>query len=187
MVGPLTYLDVVLLAICFISGILAMYRGLSREILSILSWIVAAGAAGYVWLFHKKLAEDVAQQISGGQQIVSNQVMIVQIAICALVFVIVLLVVHLFTSRISDAILESRVGMFDRLGGFLFGVVRGFVIVLVLFLGYDKFFPEEQQHYIVTKAKFRPLLLGAGKSLEPPLEYLYNRYLNKENRDARPG
>jgi membrane protein required for colicin V production len=99
----------------------------------------------------------------------------------------VLLVVHLFTSRISDAILESRVGMFDRLGGFLFGVVRGFIIVLVLFLGYDKFFPEEQQHYIVTKAKFRPLLLGAGKSLEPPLEYLYNRYLNKENRDARPG
>lgn len=185
MLGPLTYLDIVLLAICFISGILAMYRGLSREILSIVSWVVAAGAAAYVAIFQKKLAEDVAHQISGGQQIISNQVMIVQIALGGLVFVIVLLVVHLFTSRISDAILESRIGLIDRLGGFAFGVVRGFVIVLVLFLGYHKFFPEDQQHMIVTRAKSRPLLLSAGKALEPPLEYLYNRYLSKEGREGR--
>ena len=38
MVGPLSYLDVFLIAISLISGLLAMYRGLTREILSILSW-----------------------------------------------------------------------------------------------------------------------------------------------------
>ena len=164
-----------------------MYRGLSREILSILSWAAAAGAAIYIVLFQRQFAADVAQQISGGQQIIGNQVLIVQIALAALVFVIVLLIVHLFTSRISDAILESRIGMLDRLAGFAFGVARGFVIVLVLFLGYHKFFPEEDQHFIVTQAKSRPLLLSAGRALESPLEYIYRRYLDKENQDQQSG
>ena len=35
MLGPLTYLDAALLAIALLSGLLAMYRGLSRELLSI--------------------------------------------------------------------------------------------------------------------------------------------------------
>lgn len=173
MLGPLTYLDAFLLAICFISGLLAMYRGLSREVLSILSWIVAAGATAYFVLFQKKLAEDIAQQIGGGP------VLVVQLGVGALIFVIMLLVVHLFTSRISDAILDSRIGLIDRIGGFAFGVARGFVIVLVLFMGYHKFFPEKDQHFVVMKAKSRPLLLSAGRALEPPLEYLYNKYLNK--------
>ena len=181
MLGPLTYLDAFLLAICAISGILAMYRGLSREVLSILSWGVAAGATAYFVLFQKKMAEDIAQQIGGGP------VLVVQLGVGALVFVIVLLVVHLFTTRISDAILDSRVGLIDRIGGFLFGVARGFVIVLVLFMGYHKFFPEKDQHFIVTRAKSRPLLLSAGRALETPLEYLYNRYLNKNTTEQRAG
>ena len=66
-------------------------------------------------------------------------------------------------------------------------MARGFAIVLVLFLLYHKFFPEKEQHQIVTAAKSRPLLLSAGKALEPPLQYLYDRYLNKAPTDQRPG
>ena len=39
MVGPFTYLDLALIAVSFISGLLAMYRGFARELLSIVSWI----------------------------------------------------------------------------------------------------------------------------------------------------
>jgi membrane protein required for colicin V production len=42
-----TYLDAALLAVALISGLLAMYRGFSREVLSIASWGAAAGAAVY--------------------------------------------------------------------------------------------------------------------------------------------
>ena len=42
MIGPLTYLDAALIAVALISGLLAMYRGLTREVLSIVSWAVAA-------------------------------------------------------------------------------------------------------------------------------------------------
>src|SRR5680860_644998 len=41
---PFSWLDVILAAIMLISGFLAMLRGLTREVLSILSWALAAVA-----------------------------------------------------------------------------------------------------------------------------------------------
>ena len=56
MLGPLTYLDAAVLAIALISGLLAMYRGLTRELLSISSWIAALAAAVYFVFYHKSTA-----------------------------------------------------------------------------------------------------------------------------------
>ena len=47
MIGGFSYLDAALVAIVAISGIVAMYRGLTREVLSILSWVAAAAACVY--------------------------------------------------------------------------------------------------------------------------------------------
>ena len=55
-------------------------------------------------------------------QQMGTQVAVAQIVIGAVIFLIVLIVVHLITARISDAILDSRVGMIDRVLGFMFGV-----------------------------------------------------------------
>ena len=139
MIGPLTYLDAAVLAVCFISALLAMYRGLTRELMSILSWIAAAGATLYFVLNHKKVAEDMAAQLN-------TQVAVAQIAIGAVIFLIVLIIVHLITARISDAILDSSVGMIDRILGFLFGLARGFLLVVIPYLFYASFVPDEQNH-----------------------------------------
>jgi len=109
----------------------------------------------------------------------ARDVLIVKIGLGILVALVTLVVVHLITARISDAILESRIGLIDRLGGF--------AIVLVVFLGYHKFMPEKEQHRFVTEAKSRPLLLSAGKAIEPPLQYFFDRYLNKGSGDPRQG
>ena len=97
----------------FISGLLAMYRGFAREMLSIVSWVIAAGAVLYFVIYHKPVAEDLAQQMG-------TQVAVAQIAVGAVIFLIVLIVVHLITARISDAILDSRIGMIDRVLGLHF-------------------------------------------------------------------
>ncbi len=49
-------------------------------------------------------------------------------------FLLTLLVVSIITVRISDMILDSRVGALDRTLGFLFGLGRGLIIVVVAFL-----------------------------------------------------
>ena len=114
MLGPLTYLDAALLAIALLSGLLAMYRGLTREVLSILSWVAAAGAVLYFVLYHKPAAEELAKQF---QHVPVRTV--AQIVVGAIIFLIVLIIVHLITARISDSILDSRVGMIDRMLGFV--------------------------------------------------------------------
>ncbi|MEQ1710434.1 MAG: CvpA family protein [Hyphomicrobium sp.] len=156
MIGPLTYLDAALLAISFISGLLAMYRGFTRELLSIVSWAIAGGAVLYFVLFHKQFAKEMADQMGA-------QLPIAQIVIGAIVFLIVLIVVHLITARISDAILDSRVGMIDRVLGFAFGVVRGFILIVIPYMFYEAFFPEpKQQLEWVREAKSLPYIKSTG-------------------------
>lgn len=167
MIGSFTYLDAALLAIAFISALLAMYRGLTRELLSIVSWIIAALAVAYFWFYQKAIAIDVAQQMG-------TQVPIAQVAIGAMIFLIVLVVVHLLTARISDTILDSRVGMIDRIFGFGFGVARGFIIVVIPYMFYTSFFPDEKQHFPwVKNAQSKPYLKSTGEALRGTLvDYL---------------
>jgi membrane protein required for colicin V production len=127
MLGPLTYLDAAVVAIALLSGLLAMYRGLTREVLSILSWIAAAGAVLYFVLYHKPAAEQLAAQFHAPPAVA-------QVVAGGLIFLIVLIIVHLITARISDTILDSRVGIIDRILGFVFGVVRGFVLVVIPYM-----------------------------------------------------
>ncbi len=164
MIGPLTYLDAGLIAIAFISGLLAMYRGLTRELLSIVSWIIAALATLYFVLNYRQVAEDMAQQMSA-------PVTVAQIAIGAVIFLIVLIVVHLITSRISDAMLDSRVGMVDRILGFIFGAARGFLLVVIPYMFYAAFFPDESTHFPwVRDAQSLPYIKSTGNSIRGVLE-----------------
>ena len=167
MLGPITYLDGALIAVAFISGLLAMYRGFAREVLSIVSWVVAAAAVLYFVLYHKPFAQEMAQQMG-------TQVAIAQIVVGAVIFLIVLIVVHLITARISDAILDSRIGMIDRVLGFIFGVVRGFILIVIPYMFYEAFFPNTEQHYPwVKEAKSLPYIKATGDSLR----YMIEAYL----------
>ncbi len=173
MIGPLTYLDAALVALAILSGLLAMYRGLTREILSILSWIVAAGAVAYFVLYHRAVAQDIAQQIGAPVQVA-------QVAVGAVLFVMVLIVVHLITSKISDTILDSNIGMIDRILGLAFGVARGFILIVIPFMLYENFFPEpKQQLPWVRNAVTLPYIKDTGQTLRSLLvRYIPEKIMN---------
>jgi len=173
MIGSLTYLDAALLTICFISGLLAMYRGFTREILSILSWIIAAGAVFYFVFFQKSVAEDFAQTIG-------TQLQIAQIAIGGILFLIVLVVVHLITARISDAVLDGPVGMIDRLLGLTFGVIRGFLLIVIPYMFWFGFlYPQATETELWVKNSYSKLYIeSTGASLRSFLERIVPEDLN---------
>lgn len=175
MIGPLTYLDAALIALAILSGLLAMYRGLTREILSILSWIVAAGAVAYFVLYHRAVAEDIATQIGAPVQVA-------QVAVGAVLFVMVLIVVHLITSKISDTILDSNIGMIDRILGLAFGVARGFILIVIPFMLYENFFPEpKQQLPWVRNAVTLPYIKDTGQTLRSLLvRYIPEKMMNPD-------
>jgi membrane protein required for colicin V production len=148
---PITILDLVLLAVMLISGLLAMVRGFMREILSIAAW----GTAALVTLYsYAKLLPWAKQQIA------SETVALAAVVVGT--FLATLIVVSVITVRISDMILDSRIGALDRTLGFLFGLARGLLIVVVAFLFFTWLVPEKQRPDWVTAAKSRTVLQGTG-------------------------
>src|SRR5215475_15729689 len=170
-VGPFTNLDLAVIAIVLLSGLVAMYRGLTREVLSILSWAAAAAAVFYFIRYHRDVAEEVAKHFANPVQ--TSYIYVAQVAIGGLIFLVVLIIVHLITARISDSVLDSRVGAIDRILGLAFGVARGFVLVGIPFMFYEAFVDKpEQQYPWVRDAVSRPYIKSTGDSLRIILQRL---------------
>ena len=148
---PITILDLVLLAVMLISGLLAMVRGFMREILSIAAW----GAAALVTLYSYQKLLPTAKTYFNNDTVAS-------VAVIAGVFIGTLIVVSIITVRISDMILDSRIGALDRTLGFLFGLARGLLIVVVAFLFFAWLVPTKQRPYWVSNAKSLTMLQSTG-------------------------
>jgi membrane protein required for colicin V production len=148
-----SYLDLALIAIVLVSALLSMVRGFTREILAIASWAAAFVAA---YLFYPQLLPYLGEYIHKPELAVAAAV--------AIIFFGVLIVVSVVTVRLSDAILDSRVGPLDRTLGFVFGAVRGFALGVIAFMLFNYLAPKAQPEW-VTNAKTRPILEASGEQL----------------------
>ncbi|MBN8940939.1 MAG: CvpA family protein [Rhizobiales bacterium] len=174
---PVTYLDMGLAAIMLISALLAMVRGFVREVLSIASWGLAALATW--WAFPRLLPIAQTQ--------VSNELAAKAIVIAG-VFLTVLVVVSLITIRISDAILDSKIGVLDRTLGFAFGLARGLVIVVVAFAFFTWLVPSTNRPDWIAKAKSYALLENTKDWLieKLPQDIEGSDILRRLNRSQQP-
>ena len=149
-----SYFDLGLIVVVLISALLAMLRGFTREVLAIASWGAAAVAAIY---FYPLLVPYIRPYVSKDQ---------IQVAIAAaIVFFVTLIVVSLVTIRLSDAILDSKVGALDRSLGFVFGAVRGLLLCVVAFIFFNWLVPDQKQPEWVRNARMKPLLQTSGDQL----------------------
>src|SRR3974377_5578 len=177
---PITLLDVLLLTVMLVSGLLAMIRGFMREVLSIAAWGIAALVT--VWAFPK-----VVPLVQG---YVNNDSVAKGVAIGG-VFLITLLIVSVITVRISDLVLDSRVGALDRTLGFLFGLGRGLIIVVVAFLFFAWLVPDRSQPEWVRGAKSRIVLQSTGQWLmsmlaDDPESTILKRWKRQKPEDQEP-
>ncbi len=151
---PITLLDIIVLSVMLLSGLLAMIRGFMREILSIAAWATAAVATLYAFPRLLPQAKTYFQNDT-----------IAAIAVIAGVFIGTLVVATIITSKISDMVLDSRIGALDRTLGFLFGLGRGLLIVVVAFLFFAWLVPDKQQPDWVRTAKSLSVLQSTGNWL----------------------
>ena len=165
---PITWLDFLLLGVMMISGLLAMIRGFMREVLSIASWAAAAIATA---LLYPKLIPIAKANISSD--------ILATGAVIGGTFLLTLLVVSVLTVRVSDMILDSRIGALDRTLGFLFGLARGLIIVVVAFLFFSWLVPAGKQPDGVKNAKSRVVLQSTGEWLQALLPQDMDNYLSQ--------
>jgi membrane protein required for colicin V production len=131
-----------------------MLRGFTREVLAIASWGAAALAAIYL---HPLALPYVKPYIA-------KDVIALAVAAAA-VFFVTLIVVSLITVKLSDAILDSKVGAIDRSLGFLFGAVRGLLLCVIAFVFFNWLVPAQTQPGWVKTARMKPLLQATGDRL----------------------
>src|SRR5438128_2975792 len=177
---PITLLDLILLVVMLISALLAMVRGFMREVLSIASWAAAALLTLYAYPRLKPIV----------LQYFSNDIVASAITIGG-VFLGTLLIVSVITIKISDTILDSRVGALDRTLGFLFGLARGLVIVVVAFLFFAWLVPAKTQPAWVANAKSKVMLQRTGDWLmsmlpDDPESTILKRLKRPRPDDAEP-
>lgn len=118
-----TLVDGLIILILLISGILATLRGMTREILGLLGWIVAVVATRLVqptaleWIGQYSDAEPVNDALSWG-----------------IPFFIIAVIWFIIANSIAPGIRKFGLGALDRLLGFGFGILRGFVIIALFYM-----------------------------------------------------
>lgn len=128
-----TMVDGVVALVVIISALLAYGRGVVREIMAIVGWIVAA-ILGFMFA---PQVEPMIREVPVVGEFLADSCELSIIGAFAAVFAVALIIVSLFTPLFSSAIQRSALGGIDQGLGFLFGVARGVLLVAIAFFVYN--------------------------------------------------
>ena len=143
----LNVFDLIVIGVIVLSGLFALMRGLVKEILSIVSWVGALFAALYGFGYVRPLINKLIQPTWLADAITGVGL-----------FVIALIALGLIASAVSGAVRKSSAGALDRSLGFLFGLVRGAVIICVAWLAVSWALPTNEQPAWLRDARTLPLV-----------------------------
>ena len=149
----LNNLDVVFLVIVGVSALVAIARGVTKELLSIIGWVLAGVSVYYLLpvvdpIMKKYIASEVLSGLVSG--------MVILIMFC--IFWV------LAADKISTQIRFSKLSALDRILGFIFGIFRGVVIVILLQIMIYSLIPEESQKGVFAESRYFKL---AGDAAGP--------------------
>lgn len=130
-----TVVDAGVAVIVLISAILALSRGFTRELFAIGGWIIAIVIAYVV----APVLDPLMREAPVIGPVLAESCIISLIAAFTIMVALTLLVLSIFTPLISNLVLDSVLGPIDRMLGFVFGVVRGILLIAIAFLIYANF------------------------------------------------
>ena len=118
-------IDIIVFGVILTSCIVATLRGLIRELFSILSWILSLIVAfNFFEKFKLKLLNYISQEI------------IVDFLAFGFPFLGTLILSSIISSWLSPKFDVSGILIFDKICGFVFGALRGFLLILLFYLGF---------------------------------------------------
>ncbi len=149
--SPINLADLTVFGIILVSALFAFARGLIKELLSIGAWVGGAFAAIYGLPY---LEPFVLTFVS--------EPFIARALTAALIFVATLVMLSLISHLIAGRIKDSMLSALDRSLGFLFGVLRGGVLISLAFLVLTLVRPPEKYPRVLREAKTAPFMeMGA--------------------------
>jgi membrane protein required for colicin V production len=131
-----TLVDGIVLAVIALSAVLAYARGFVRESLSIAGW-VAAALAGF---YFAPMLEPLMREVPVLRDLLGTNCELGILAGFVAAFVVALVLVSFVTPLLAGAVQNSAVGPIDQGLGFLFGIARGILLVVIALVVYKTIF-----------------------------------------------
>lgn len=145
---PINVLDLIVIIVLVLSGIAAFMRGFVREVLGIAAWIGAFFAALYGFSLLSPMFRDLAPSAPWVADWIAG----------ILIFVLTLVALYILSGLISKTVRETVLGPLDRSLGFVFGLFRGWLIMVALILGLNWIIAPGSQPNWLRDAVTRPML-----------------------------
>lgn len=151
----LNNLDIVILIMVGISGLIALSRGLIKEVLSIIGWVLSGFAV--VWLL-PVFTKITRQYINSG--LISG---IVSAVFILILFMVIWIIV---TDNVVSKIRNSKLSGLDRILGLFFGVMRAFLLIVLIYILISWCMPEKSQPEFMQKSKYFQIAGSFAKPIE---------------------
>ena len=149
----LNNMDIAILVIVGISALIALGRGLVKEVLSIVGWVLAGAAVIYLL---PVLNPFTPKYIESGWM--------AGIATAAFILIVFMIVWIYATAGVVGKIRTSKLSGLDRLLGLFFGIVRAFLLIVLMYILISWMMPVKSQPDLLRKSKYFQI---AGNFAEP--------------------
>ncbi len=118
-------IDIIIFAVILTSCLVATSRGFVREFFSIVSWILSLLVAfNFFDKFKTKLLEHISQEI------------VVDFIAFSFPFFTTLIIASIISNWLSPKFNMNGVLVFDKICGFVFGIFRSFLLIILFYLGF---------------------------------------------------
>lgn len=155
----MNYVDIGVLAVIALSALLAMGRGLVKEVLSMFGWVGAAIVTYLIFLRVPQVREFARQQIA--------EPLFADIAAGVVVFTVTLIVLGVINHLVVSRIPTSLLGPLDKSLGLVFGLLRGAIVVAIAHILLVFFLPNRAAWPpVVQEARTEPYAAQAAEYLK---------------------
>ena len=151
----LNNLDIIILIVIAISALIALSRGLMKEVLSIVGWVL--GVAAIIYLL-PVLTPFAKMYIENGwlAGVVTSLFILILFLVCW----------TLFTGKLVGKVRSSKLSGLDRMLGLFFGIARAFLLIILFYILVSWMIPEDKQSETLRGSKYFQIAGSFAKPLE---------------------
>ena len=150
---PLNNLDIIILIILGLSALIALSRGLIKEVLSIIGWVLGSAAVIYLLPVFTPITKE---YIANG--------MIAGVVTSIFILILFMVIWILLTGNIVGKVRSSKLSSVDRVLGLFFGIMRAFLLVILLNILISWIMPKDRQPETFKNSRYFQL---AGEFAQP--------------------
>ncbi len=153
------FLDYMYILLMLLSSLAGFVRGVTKEILSLLSWI----GAGFVAIILAPFFSPLIHQYIENSKI-SHELSI------GLAYILTLIVMLITSSLISQSVKSSSLSNVDRSLGVIFGLLRSIFLLLMVAIIILLFNVKTQKYNLLKESQLTKFTCSIAKDLMPTLE-----------------